>query len=144
MKVLIAWDHYTIDLVEKIEKYLSKKSYIFENIWSKDKDSKLLLQEIIPNVSEWVRNWSYDFWILICWTWAWVEIWANRFKNIRVSLCIKPDQAKFARIYDNANVLCLSSWLIDNPEEILDSWFNNTFDENEKRLKMIEVFDSWD
>ena len=108
-----------------------------------DAEMKISLREIIPAVCNPVRQGKAESGILICGTGAGVEIGANRFKGIRASLCTTAKQAENARIYDNANVLCLSSWLTDDPSEILDAWFSNKFDGDEGRSQMLKDFDAW-
>lgn len=141
--ISIAGDHFAIDLVSQLEKMLKSKNIEFENLGSFNEKDQKSLQEIIPKVVDTVRNGSSTSGILICGTGAGVEIGSNRFKGIRASLCITPLQAKYARIYDNANLLCLSSWITKEPGEILNSWFANEFDGDRHRRKMIEDFDTW-
>ena len=143
MKLIIAGDHYTVDLMVKIEKYLSLKRIEFENVGTMDAGKKVSLQEIIPAACKAVRQGNAHSGILVCGTGAGVEIGANRFKGIRASLCVASKQAENARIYDNANVLCLSSWLTEDPSEILEAWLSNTFDGDTGRTQMLKDFDGW-
>jgi ribose 5-phosphate isomerase B len=139
----IAGDHHTVDLLTKIENYLTLNSIEFKNVGTMDSNVKISLQEIIHAVTIPIQRNENDSGILVCGTGAGVEIGANRFKGIRATLCTLPKQAEFAKVYDNANVLCLSSWITEDPVEILESWFNNLYDGNEKRTQMIKDFDTW-
>ncbi|MBW3569441.1 RpiB/LacA/LacB family sugar-phosphate isomerase [Candidatus Parcubacteria bacterium] len=141
MKIIIAGDHYAVDLMESIQSVLTAKGIKFENLGTKSKDIKITLQEIIPAVVKCVQNGSADFGILACGTGVGVEIGANRFKAIRASLCRDAEQAKNARVYDNANILCLGSWYEDSFEEIVDSFLKYEFDGNERRTSMLRDFD---
>jgi len=143
MKVAIAGDHYTVDLLKKVEMYLAAKGIGFINVGTMDSEKKISLQEIIPAVATKIQSHEADLGIMACGTGAGVEIGANKLNDIRASLCVLPKQAENARIYDNANVLCLSSWLTEDPAEILNAWFEHTFDGNEGRKKMLEDFDAW-
>ena len=142
MKIYIAGDHYAVDLVEKVINCLDKNSINYENLGALEESTKVPLQEIIPKVTAASKD-TENFGILICGTGAGVEIGANRFKGIRASLCIDPKQAEYARVYDKANILCLSSWITKDPTTILDAWFSAKYDGNESRLKMFEDFDTW-
>lgn len=142
MKVVIAGDHYAVELMNKIQRILKSKRITVENVGTDSENVKVSLQEIIPKVTNSVRNSEADFGILACGTGVGVEIGANRFKGVRASLCRDAEQAKYARVYDNANVLCLGSWYKDDFEAILEAWLTNIFDGDKNRARMLEDFDS--
>jgi len=128
MKIAIAGDHYTVELVEKIYSQLRDKGFEVINFGTKSSDVKISLQEIIPAVAHAVQSGKVDFGVLACGTGVGVEIGANRFKEIRASLCRDAEQAKNSRVYDNANLLCLGSWYNDDFEAIVNSWIENEFE----------------
>ncbi len=70
--------------------------------------------------------------ILFCWTGTGVSIAANKVPGIRAALCDDAETARGARLWNNANVLCLSlrrtSTVIAG--EILDSWFATAYEAN--------------
>src|ERR1700742_4335067 len=47
--------------------------------------------------------------IFFCWTGTGISIAANKRSGIRAALCSAPGQAAAARIWNHANVLCLSN-----------------------------------
>lgn len=141
MKVAIAGDHYTVELVDKIISILKARSVEILNLGTTSPDVKISLQQIIPAVANKVQSGEMDMGILICGTGVGVEIGANRIKGIRASLCRDTEQAKNARIYDNVNVLCLGSWYKDEFEQIVEAWLDSQFDGDEKRAQMLKDFD---
>jgi ribose 5-phosphate isomerase B len=64
--------------------------------------------------------------ILFCWTGTGMSIAANKVAGIRAALCTDPGQAAAARIWNNANVLCLSNRTLagDMAKELLAAWFD--------------------
>ncbi len=142
MKIVIAGDHYAVDLVNKLVALLQARNIEVTNLGTKSADVRISLQEIIPAITHKVQSNEADFGILACGTGVGVEIGANRLKGIRASLCRDAEQAKNARVYDNANVLCLGSWYKDDFEQILTAWVDNEFDGNEKRTQMLKDFDT--
>jgi ribose 5-phosphate isomerase B len=64
--------------------------------------------------------------ILFCWTGTGISIAANKLGGIRAALCSDPGQAAAARIWNHANVLCLSNRTLseDMAKEILSAWFD--------------------
>lgn len=64
--------------------------------------------------------------IFLCWTGTGISIAANKVPGIRAALCGDPGTASGARIWNHANVLCLSNRTLsgDMAKEILAAWFD--------------------
>jgi len=64
--------------------------------------------------------------IFFCWTGTGISIAANKISGIRAALCTDPGQAAAARIWNHANVLCLSNRTLsdDMAKEMLAAWFD--------------------
>ncbi|MEB3701844.1 Ribose-5-phosphate isomerase B [Candidatus Bealeia paramacronuclearis] len=82
--------------------------------------------------------------IFFCWTGTGISIAANKVKGIRAALCGDSETAKGARIWNDANVLCLSNRLLseDLAQEILEAWFlvcDGT--QGEERALAINMFE---
>ncbi len=78
--------------------------------------------------------------VLLCWTGTGVSIAANKVPGIRAALCSDAETARGARLWNDANVLCMSLRLT-SPQvasEILDAWFSITEAESEE-LRNIEM-----
>ncbi len=86
----------------------------------------MLWPDVALQVAQCVVRGEADEGILFCWTGTGVSIAANKVPGIRAALCHDAETAKGARLWNRANVLCLS--LRATPEiiakEILDAWFN--------------------
>ena len=146
MKIVLAGDDKAWDSINKVIEYLQNNNIEPENLGVQNSDDSIKLTEFIPKVCKAVATEQSTLGILLCGTGAGVEIGANRFKGIRASLCVKPIQAQWAREKDDANVLCLSSWDLNesnNLEAIIDAWLNATYDGNAGRKVMLDTFDSW-
>ena len=144
MKVYVAGDYLAWNSIAKVMEYVEAKGHEAVNIGAQSEQDQIGLAEFIPKACKQVLTNDESQGILLCGTGAGVEIGANRFKGIRASLCILPQQAEWARNKDNANVLCLSAWQLEesnNLEAILDVWFSTNYDGSEQRLKMLEDFD---
>lgn len=111
MTVFLAGDHHAEPALARVRAYLDSKGFTYTEYGyrgGENPDAKLA--EFIPQLTRSVSENSGSFGILICGTGAGVEIGANRFKGIRASLCMTPQNAEWARMYDDANVLCIASW----------------------------------
>jgi ribose 5-phosphate isomerase B len=69
--------------------------------------------------------------VFFCWTGTGISMAANKVSGIRAALCSDPGQAAGARIWNHANVLCLSNRTLadDLAKEILTAWFNTEPDQ---------------
>lgn len=63
--------------------------------------------------------------VFLCWTGTGISIAANKVRGIRAALCGDPGTAAGARVWNHANVICLSNRTLsgDMAKEILKAWF---------------------
>jgi ribose 5-phosphate isomerase B len=63
--------------------------------------------------------------IFCCWTGTGISMTANKVAGIRAALCADPGTARGARVWNHANVICLSNRTLstDMAQEILSAWF---------------------
>jgi ribose 5-phosphate isomerase B len=86
-------------------------------------------------LAERVSSGDCDQGVLFCWTSTGVSIAANKVSGIRAALCADAETARGARMYNDANVLCLSLRLTSEAvaQEILEAWLEtNQVDEDER------------
>lgn len=76
--------------------------------------------------AEAVAQGDCDQGIFFCWTGTGISMAANKVSGIRAALCSDPGQAAGARVWNHANVLCLSNRTLadDLAKEILQVWFD--------------------
>ncbi len=102
--------------------------------------------DVAQAVAEAVAEGAADEGILFCWTGTGVSIAANKVPGIRAALCDDAETARGARLWNNANVLCLSLRRTSEIEarEILDAWLETQYVPNPEdeacltRLDQIE------
>ena len=85
--------------------------------------------------------------ILLCWTGTGVSIAANKVPGIRAALCGDSETARGARLWNNANILCLSMRVTSEviAKEILEAWFSYAYKPNptdDACLAQIDALDS--
>jgi len=80
--------------------------------------------------------------VLVCGSGIGMSMAANRFKGIRAALCNELYAAKFSRLHNDANVLCLAGRLIGKglAEAILTVWMSSEFEggRHERRVKKLD------
>jgi ribose 5-phosphate isomerase B len=88
---------------------------------------------VAQQVAEGVAGGAVNEGILFCWTGTGVSLAANKVPGIRAALCGDAETTKGARLWNDANVLCLS--LRGTPEEIakeiLEAWFRTQYKPND-------------
>jgi ribose 5-phosphate isomerase B len=89
--------------------------------------------EVAAQAAARVATGQADEAILFCWTGTGISLAANKVPGIRAALCHDAETTRGARLWNKANVLCLS--LRSTPEvvakEILDAWFDTAYRPNE-------------
>jgi ribose 5-phosphate isomerase B len=99
--------------------------------------------DIAKRVALDVQTAEADEGILFCWTGTGVSMAANKFKGIRAALCADAETARGARLWNNANVLCMSMRRTSEVmvEEILDMWFKTAYEPNETDDTCLHMID---
>ena len=89
--------------------------------------------EVARQVAERVTEGVADEGILFCWTGTGISLAANKVKGIRAALCADAQTAKGARLWNKANILCLSLRATSEvmAKEILEAWFATEYEPNE-------------
>ncbi len=143
--IYIAGDKHGHKAITLLEDYLRDHDLGYKNLGVKNKDEDMKLEDIIPKVIGKVKEDKKNKGILSCGTGVGVEVGANKFRGIRACLATDEKIAEWSVVYDNCNVLCLVGWKTDKRKinKILDAWLNAEYDGNERRLRMMEVFDTF-
>lgn len=109
-------------------------------------DEPITWPDVAKNVAEDVANGTSQEGILFCWTGTGVSIAANKVHGVRAALCFDAETARGARLWNDANVLCMSLRLTTEivVAEILEKWFSTKFIPNEvdsASLSMVAEMD---
>lgn len=88
--------------------------------------------QVARRVAEAVARGEAEEGVLCCWTGTGVSLAANKVPGIRAALCADAETARGARLWNKANVLCLSLRLTSEQvaREILDRWFETAYQPN--------------
>jgi ribose 5-phosphate isomerase B len=89
-------------------------------------DEQLNWTQVAQAVAERVAQGEADEGILFCWTGTGVSLAANKVPGIRAALCGDAETARGARLWNRANVLCMSLRSTSEvvAREILAAWFD--------------------
>lgn len=97
-------------------------------------DQEMLWPEVARHVAEDVAAGRADEGVLFCWTGTGVSMAANKVPGVRAALCDDAETARGARLWNNANLVCMSLRRTSEviAEEILDKWFETEYQPNEE------------
>lgn len=123
MKLAVGSDERT-HLTDTIVEELNKRGHQVE-LFGPLRGTNESWTRVAQQVAECVARGEVDEGIVCCWTGTGVSIAANKVPGIRAALCCDAETAKGARLWNRANVLCLSLRATSEvvAKEILDAWF---------------------
>lgn len=94
-----------------------------------------------------VADGTCDQGVFFCWTGTGISMAANKVPGIRAALCVDAGTAAGARVWNHANVLCLSNRLLSNDlaKEILAAWFDTELGDRgaDGVARLLEVDRRW-
>ncbi len=141
MKFILANDHGGYELKNEIKDYLLSNNFIVEDLGSDGKS--VSYAEYGKKLAEQVLKEQSSLGIGICGTGLGISFAVNRFKGIRGARLTSVEDAKMAKIHNNANIL-LFGGRQQKIEEVIE--MINTFIENEfeagRHISRLEELDS--
>lgn len=142
MTCVVGCDHAGLKLAYEVINVLS-------NINSVDKiieiipqsDTKVDYPDFAALVCKEVVNNEDYFGILICGSGIGMSICANKFHGIRAALCVNEYMARYSRLHNDANVLCLGERLIGFgvAKDIVEVFLNTKFEGGRHKLRISKI-----
>ena len=132
MKLAVGSDERT-HLTDVVVAELQKRGHAV-TLYGPLADEKKYWPQVARDVAEAVAAGQADEGILFCWTGTGVSLAANKVPGIRAALCDDAETARGARLWNDANLLCLSIRRTSEVAalEILASWFGTAYQPNEE------------
>lgn len=145
MKIAVGCDHGGFILKSEIVKHLTDKGIEVIEMGCMDGasiDYPIVAKEVCAEVT--AKN--VDYAILICGTGIGISIAANKIDGIRAALCTDCYMAKYTRLHNNANVLCMGGRVIGAglALEIVDAFLSNEFEggRHQRRIDLITALEN--
>ena len=140
--IVLGADHNGIELKKIIKEYLLEKKFNPIDIGPFN-TNKVDYPDYASQAAQIVANKDAQFGILICGSGIGMSIVANKVAGIRAALVHNLKTAPLTKEHNNANILCLGSWVVDHSTslQIVASWLNAKFGEyrHVKRVAKIDV-----
>lgn len=127
MKISIGSDHGAFDLKEELKAIFGEIEFIDKGCFDK---SSVDYPDFAENVCQDIKDNNCDFGILLCTTGIGMSMAANKHKQIRAALCLNEDMAKYTRLHNNANLLCLGAKYtnIELAKQIVETFISTQFE----------------
>lgn len=137
--LFIGSDHAGFKLKEFIKKYLVKEGISFADVGALKEAPLDDYPDFALKLSKAVAGNKGSRGILICGTGVGMCIAANKVKGIRAANVYDEYTARFSRLHNDANVMCLRGIETDFKEslDLLKIWLNTKFSGEKRHLKRI-------
>ena len=145
MKIAVGCDHGGFDHKNAIAEHLKQSGFevvdygIYEN-------KSVDYPDIASKLCKGILEGEADLGILVCGTGIGMSIAANKFKGIRAAACSEHFSAKYTRLHNNSNVLCLGGRVIGigTALELADLFVNTEFEggRHQNRIDKIEKIEN--
>jgi ribose 5-phosphate isomerase B len=129
--VCLAADHNGVDLKSKVKASLVEAGYRCLDLGPFASGTSVDYIDFAQLVGTLIQNGDCDRGILICGTGIGMSIAANKFPKVRAAVVHNYESAGKCREHNDANVLCLGSWIRTDDEniEISHKWLTEKFGE---------------
>lgn len=137
--IIIGSDHAGYDMKEKIKKMLKRNNSEYIDVSEKyieNDDYTDVVTDICNRMKE------SDLAIMVCGTGIGSSIMANKYKGIRAAICYDEYTAKFTRLHNNSNVLCLGGRTVLSEDDeklfnIVATFITTEFSNEERHIRRL-------
>jgi ribose 5-phosphate isomerase B len=136
----IGSDHGGFQLKESIKKHLDGKGIPYKDFGTFSEES-VDYPVIASQVAQAVASGEYENAVLVCGTGIGMSIAANKIHGIRAAACSDTYSAKFTRLHNDANILCLGGRVLGDGLacELVDIFINTRFEGGRHSRRLDEI-----
>lgn len=141
MRIAVGSDHAGYELKEWVRGLLTSLGHEVEDVGT-DGESSVDYPDFARAACVKVLDGEADRAVLVCGSGVGMSMAANRFRGIRAVLCMDLYLARFSRLHNDANVLCLPGRLMGKglAEEVVRTWLETPF-EGGRHQRRVEKMD---
>lgn len=140
--IAIGSDHGGFELKEEIKKHLTAKGVEYKDFGTYD-TSSCDYPDIARTVCRSVTSGECHLAVLLCGTGIGISISANKIKGIRAACCSDYFSAKYTRLHNDANVLCMGGRVVGAGLacELVDVFLESEFEGGRHALRIGKIAD---
>ena len=144
MKIAIGCDHGGLEHKNAILEHLKERGFEVTDFGIYEQVS-VDYPDIASKLCKSILSGECERGILVCGTGIGMSIAANKFKGIRAAVCSEHFSAKYTRLHNNSNVLCLGGRVIGigTALELADLFVDTEFEggRHQSRVNMLNELD---
>lgn len=144
MKIALGCDHGGLEHKNAIAEHLAERGFDITDYGIKELKS-VDYPEIALKVANAVSSGECELGILVCGTGIGMSLAANKVKGIRAAACSEHFSAKYTRLHNNSNILCLGGRVIGigTALELADLFVDTPFEggRHQRRVDMISAIE---
>ena len=136
----IGSDHGGLELKNQLLKHLDEKGVEYKDFGTYTSDScdyALIAKEVAKAVA----SGEYEKGVLLCGTGIGISIAANKVRGIRAACCSDYFSAKFTRLHNDANILCMGGRVVGAglASEMLDVFLSTEFEGGRHQRRIDQI-----
>ncbi len=138
--IAIACDHGGFKLKLAIEKYFEQNRITYRDFGTYDENS-CDYADYAKKVALSVKEGESEVGILVCGTGIGMSLAANKVKGIRAAVCSDYFSAKYTRLHNDANILCLGQRVVGEglALELVDVFLNTKFEGGRHAQRIAKI-----
>lgn len=140
MKIAVGCDHGGFEHKNAIAEHLKERGFEVTDYGIYELKS-VDYPEIAEKLCESIVNGENELGILVCGTGIGMSIAANKVKGIRAAACSEHFSAKYTRLHNNSNVLCLGGRVIGvgTAIELVDLFVDTEFEGGRHQTRVDKI-----
>jgi len=142
MKIALGCDHGGVEHKNAILEHLKDRGFEVKDFGIYEVKS-VDYPDIAKPVALSVANKEYDLGILVCGTGIGMSLAANKVKGIRAAVCSDHFSAKYTRLHNDSNILCLGGRVIGigTALELVDLFVDTQFEGGRHQLRVDKIME---
>lgn len=138
--IAIGCDHGGFALKQEIIKYLTENNIEFKDFGT-DSEASVNYAPIAAALGRSVASGECEKGILICGTGIGMSMAVNKVKGIRAACCSDHFSAKYTRLHNDANVICMGGRVIGPgvAVELVDLFLNTEFEGGRHATRIAQI-----
>lgn len=142
MKIALGCDHGGLEHKNAIAEHLKSRGFTVEDFGIYEQKS-VDYPDIAVLVADCVASGKADLGILVCGTGIGMSLAANKVKGIRAAACSEHFSAKYTRLHNNSNILCLGGRVIGvgTALELVDLFVDTKFEGGRHETRVNKITD---
>ncbi len=140
MILAIGSDHGGYELKEEIKKHLDARGVAYKDFGCHSTAS-VDYPTVAAEVAQAIADGKYARGLLFCGTGIGISIAANKVKGIRAACCSDYFSAKYTRLHNDANILCMGGRVVGAglAAELVDVFLDTAFEGGERHARRVNL-----